>query len=147
MRQIMLATTCVLGLTACSLDPQKMSTRMLCDRYSAPLSSQRNDPAVREELLRRGAHSCVDPESAATRGQNALVTGLFGPIAGAVHSAAKPVPPIEGSDEHRRAMDGEITKARRAQAEQRRRELIASMVAQGASDEDIRQALSGMPPS
>lgn len=145
MRHIMLAAACGLGLAACSLDPPKMSTEKLCNRYSAPLSSQRNDPAVREELIRRGAHSCVDPEGAGARGQHALLTGMFGPIAGAISSAARPVPPIEGSSEHRVATDREIAAARREQAERQRRELMASMIARGASDEEIRQALSGAP--
>lgn len=145
MRHILFAAACTLGLAACSLDPPKMSTEMLCNRYSAPLSTQRNDPAVRDELLRRGAHSCVDPETAGTRGRNALIGGMFGPIAGAIHSAANPLPPIEGSAEHRQATDREIAKARREQAEQQRRETIASMVARGASDEEIRKALGGAP--
>lgn len=142
MRLLLLVGACCLILPACSLNPAEMSTEKLCNRYTAPLSSQRNDPAVRDELLRRGARSCVDPELAEARRQNALLTGLFGPIAGAIHSAANPVPPLEGTTEHTEAMNREIATVRREQADQQRRARIAELAASGATDEQIRATLA-----
>ena len=152
MRQIVFAATCLLGLAACAhrLSPEeaaKEATPTLCTFYAGNLGPNYESPVIRDELLRRGAHSCLDPQIAAARRQNMMATGLFGPLGGLVHSAANPTPPIEGTAEHRRATDREIATARREQAERQRRETIASMVAQGASDEDIRKALGGAPPN
>jgi hypothetical protein len=152
MRCIVLTATCMLGLTACAhrLSPEeaaKEATKTLCIFYAGNLGPNYESPVIRDELLRRGAHSCLDREIAATRRQNMMVTGFFGPLGGLIHSVANPTPPIEGAANRQQAMDREIAKVRWEQVEQQRRELIASMVAQGASDEDIRKALNSTSPN
>lgn len=144
MRRVLLAL-CAAALPACSLEPQKMSTELLCGRYSAPLSTQRNDPEVRAELLRRGANHCVDPDIAGARGRNALATGLLGPLGGLIHSAAEPSP--KRADANYAATSAEIAEVRRQHSEQQRRDQISGMVARGASDDEIRRALAAAPPN
>lgn len=134
---------CAATLSACAYDPTTKSTEALCKAYALPLDPYGDKPGIRAELSRRNASSCLDPANVATRRNTALASGFLGPIAGAIHSAANPLPPIEDDATRRAATDHEIAQARREQGERQRREVIASMLARGASDEEIRKALDG----
>lgn len=136
-KALLLATLSTLG--ACAFDPQTASTDALCKVYSAPLMNGAEKAAAKGELLRRGADDCVDPALAGARSRNALATGLLGPLGGLAHSAVEPAP--HRAEARREAADAEIADVRRQQATARRREAISTMVAQGASDAEIRKAL------
>jgi hypothetical protein len=56
----------------CALDQSeipRMSSLKLCDYYSKPLSPNYFDPAIREELVRRGHAECTSPAAMAARRQ------------------------------------------------------------------------------
>ena len=64
MRKAVLAATIML-LAGCALTPEQIksvSTNFLCDQYTAPLSPQFLHPALKEELISRGADYCTKPE-------------------------------------------------------------------------------------
>lgn len=54
-----------LALTGCALTPQQISSSSvswLCSAYTAPLSPDLLNPAIKQELINRGAEHCTTPE-------------------------------------------------------------------------------------
>jgi hypothetical protein len=59
----------VVSLNGCALQPKDMAstpTKRLCDAYSAPLSPNLMDYAIKQELERRGQADCASPAAVAT---------------------------------------------------------------------------------
>lgn len=62
----------VFGVTGCAVQQAEiplMSSVKLCDYYSKPLSPNYFDPAIREELIKRGHAECTTPAAMAARRQ------------------------------------------------------------------------------
>jgi hypothetical protein len=66
----LLVVIVVVSLNGCALQPKDMAstpTKRLCDAYSAPLSPNLMDYAIKQELERRGQADCASPAAVAAR--------------------------------------------------------------------------------
>jgi hypothetical protein len=71
MKKIFFMTFAILA-AGCAVDQFEiptMSSVKLCDYYSKPMSPNYFDPAIRDELVRRGHADCTSPAAMATRSQ------------------------------------------------------------------------------
>ena len=71
MKKIFYMTFAVL-VAGCAVDQSeipRMSSLKLCDYYSKPMSPNYFDPAIRDELVRRGHAECTTPSAMNARRQ------------------------------------------------------------------------------
>ncbi len=83
-------------LNGCAMTPDEIhnaTTEKLCRAYSAPLSDTYFSPEIRDELYRRGAGWCTDPNVVMSRANNSLALIQSG-TALMQQSAPRPAPVI-----------------------------------------------------